>query len=163
MALFGLGKKRLQVRAPFAGDIVRLEEVADPVFSGGMLGPGFALVPPPDAALLTVAAPVAGKLVKVFKTGHAFAIVTDAGVEVLVHIGLDTVARKGAGFEALAATGDRVAAGAPVIRVDAADIRAAGCDLVTPVVFTKRGQVAEVAPASGPIGAGEVVCTVTLA
>ncbi len=162
MALFGSRRKRLELLAPFAGEVVTLDEVPDPVFSGRMLGDGFALRPAADATSLSVVAPVAGRLATVFKTGHAFALVTPEGVEVLVHIGLDTVERKGAGFKALAATGDTVERGAPVVVVDAAALRAAGYDLVTPVAFTKKGQVDSITPARGPVASGAVACTATL-
>ncbi|MDO5534317.1 MAG: glucose PTS transporter subunit IIA [Propionibacteriaceae bacterium] len=163
MAFFGLGKKKVELLAPFAGEVVALDEVPDPVFSGRMLGDGVALRPAEDATVVTVVAPVAGRLVKVFKTGHAFALVTPEGVEVLVHVGLETVERKGEGFDTIAATGDEVAAGDPVVSVDVASLRAAGYNLITPVVFTKRGQVASVDVHAGVRSVGETVGTATLA
>lgn len=158
MALFGFGRKKVDLLAPFEGQIVGLDDVPDPVFSGRMLGEGFAVVPDDDAATCEVVAPCAGKLMKVFKTGHAFALVSDEGLEVLVHIGLETVEMKGEGFEALAATGDHVEAGQPVIRVDLTKVRAAGRNPITPVVCTNAKQVAELAIT----GSAEQAATVTL-
>lgn len=155
-------KKKVEVAAPFAGTVVPVTEVPDPVFSQKMLGDGFAVIPAEDAGTIEVGAAVAGTLVKVFGTCHAFALKTDAGVEVLVHIGLETVELAGEGFTALAATGDTVTAGQPVIRMDAAAIRAGGRNPITPVVFTKSGQVADVTLTEGDTAAGATVCTAKL-
>lgn len=156
---FGFGKKKVELLAPFDGEIVAMEQVPDQVFSEKMLGDGFAVRPSESTSSVDVVAPCAGKLVKVFGTKHAFAMVSDDGLEVLVHIGLDTVELAGEGFEALAATGDQVEAGQPVIRMDVAAVRAAGKDPVTPVVCTKKAQVAKMSLASDTSGP---VATVTL-
>lgn len=158
MGLFGFGKKKVQLAAPFPGQVVSIDDVPDPVFAGRMLGDGFAVVPGDDVAVLEVSAPCAGKLAKVFKTGHAFALVSDEGLEVLVHIGLETVELKGEGFEALAATGDHVDAGQPIIRVDLAAVRASGRNPITPVVCTKAKQVEKLEVSTS----GDATCTVTL-
>ncbi len=81
-------------------------------------------------------APASGTLVKLFEGGHAFGIETDEGVELIVHVGLDTIELRGAGFEKLATEGDRVEAGQPIVRFDLEEIRAGGYDPVTPVVVT---------------------------
>lgn len=161
--MFGFGKKKAELIAPFAGEVIEISAVPDPVFSGGMLGPGFAVIPAEDATLVEVGAPVSGRLVKVFRTLHAFGMVSDEGVEVLVHIGLETVELGGEGFEALVADGERVEAGQPVIRVDAAAVRASGRDPITPVVFSKRKQVGETSVRTGSAKAGQKVCTGVLA
>lgn len=161
--VFGFGKKRIDLHPPFAGEVVAMTEVPDPVFAQGMVGDGFAVVPDPGAEVLEVCAPASGRLLKVFGSLHAFALVTEEGLEVLVHIGLDTVELKGEGFEALAATGDTVTAGQPVVRVDAAALTAGGIRLVTPVALTKKKQVGSVKVTTGRATPASVAATVTLA
>lgn len=133
-------KTKVEIVSPFPGQIVEMTEVPDEMFSQKMLGDGFAVIPG-EGDTFEVCAPATGKLAKVFKTGHAFAMVSDDGLEILVHIGLETVELGGQGFETLKETGDHVEAGTPVIRVDAASIRQANLSLITPVVFTKGSQV----------------------
>ncbi|MDO5031887.1 N-acetylglucosamine-specific PTS transporter subunit IIBC [Corynebacterium sp.] len=130
----------LEVRAPFEGTVVDLSQVPDPTFAERMVGDGFA-VEPPATDVFDVCAPANGTITMVFKTRHAFGMKTDEGVDLLVHIGLDTVNLKGEGFTALATKGDRVSAGTPIIAVDAADLRAKGINLITPVVCPTPQQV----------------------
>jgi PTS system N-acetylglucosamine-specific IIA component len=120
----------LQVRAPFAGRAVRLADVPDEVFAQGLVGPGTAInpKPAPDDAL----APVSGLLAKLHP--HAFVVVAEGGRGVLVHLGIDTVQLRGAGFELLAKEGEPVAAGQPVVRWDPAAVAASGRSPVCPVV-----------------------------
>lgn len=131
-AASGLDAVRVDIVSPARGRLIALSEVPDPMFSGGVLGGGAAVVPSDG----DVTAPVAGVLTAVFPTGHAYGITTDDGVEVLVHIGIDTVNLKGAHFTALVAAGDRVETGAPLARVDWDAVRAAGYDITTPIVIT---------------------------
>lgn len=161
--LLGFGKKRVVLVAPFAGRVVPVEEVPDPVFSQRLLGDGYAVIPPADQATVAVVAPVSGTLTQVFDTRHAFVIESDNGLNVLVHIGLDTVELGGAGFEELARPGSRVLAGQPVIRMDLAKVRASGRNPITPVVFAEQAQVAEVKITCGEVSTPTAtVCTVTL-
>lgn len=162
--MFGLGKKKVDLVSPFAGEVVSVSAVPDPVFAQGMLGDGFAVIPPLDATVVDVVAPVGGTLKQVFPTGHAFAIKTDEGLEVLIHIGLDTVELKGEGFEALKEKGETVRAGEPIVRLDVVKVRELGRDPITPVVFTKKKQVAELKIKTGVVTDTESrVGTVTLA
>lgn len=110
--MFGF-KKASQVVAPVEGTIIPLSEVPDPVFAQGMLGEGFAV----ETAGDIVRSPVDGEIIVLFPTAHAFAVRTPKGEEVLVHIGVDTVSLKGEGFHALAAQGDQVKAGTPVVQL----------------------------------------------
>jgi PTS system N-acetylglucosamine-specific IIA component len=112
------------------GTAVGLAAVPDPVFSAGMVGPGTAIDPlrGPGKAV----APIAGKIMKLHP--HAYVIVGDDGKGVLVHLGIDTVQLKGAGFQLLAAEGDRVSAGQPVVAWDPSAIEAGGRSPVCPVV-----------------------------
>ncbi|MDR6939778.1 PTS sugar transporter subunit IIA [Arcanobacterium hippocoleae] len=139
---FGRSKK-VQLIQPFAGKIVGLSEVPDEMFAQKMLGDGFAVEPSADS--FDVVAPISGTLLKVFSSLHAFAMKSDEGLEILVHIGLETVELKGAGFTELAHTGEHVAAGTPVVHVDGAKVKAAGYNLVTPVVLTNQAQVKSIA------------------
>lgn len=156
-------KKKLELIAPFAGEVTGVDQVPDPVFGQKMLGDGFAVTPPENAETIEVLAPADGTLVQVFDTAHAFAMKTSGGIELLIHIGLDTVELKGQGMEALASAGDEVKRGQPVIRVDCPQIRAAGKQLVTPVVFTNGKQIASMNTTTGEAKSDQVVCTATLA
>ena len=106
--------------APITGRVVAMADVPDPVFSGGMLGKGCAVWP--DESV--VYAPVSGAVTVAM--GHAVGIVSDEGLEVLVHVGVDTVNMRGDGFEAFAEVGERVRVGQPLMRIDRAKIEAAG-------------------------------------
>lgn len=159
--MFGLGKKKKAVlQSPFPGTLVPIDQVADPVFSQKMLGDGFAVEPPQDAGTIDVLAPCNGRIATLVGSGHAVAIVSDQDLEVLIHVGLETVELKGEGFETLVSAGDEVATGDPLLRVDVATVRSRGCSAVTPVVCTNAAQVAEISVEEGPAGP---VAHVTLA
>lgn len=161
--MFGLGKKKVNVGAVFAGRAVPVADIPDPVFSGGMLGEGFAVVPPAEETTLEVGSPVAGTVTRVFKTGHAFVVTSREGLDVLVHIGLETVELKGQGFTILVQQGEAVDMATPIIRLDLATVRQAGLNPITPVVFATKAQVSKVETTLGTVDPGDVVATVTLA
>lgn len=121
---------QVKLRQPVAGEVVALETVPDPTFAGKVMGPGVAIEPTGD----TVVAPADATVAMVFKTGHAVALKLDDGTELLIHVGLDTVDMGGDGFETLVTKGEHVPAGTPLLRFDAAKIRAAGHPTVTPVI-----------------------------
>jgi PTS system glucose-specific IIA component len=130
--MFGLFKaKKETILSPADGDVVQLEEVPDEVFSQKMAGEGIAIVPRSN----TFVAPVAGTITKIFSTNHAFSIQTKSGLEVMVHIGLDTVALNGEGFKRLAKEGDKVSIGKPIIAADLEFIASKGKNIVTPIVL----------------------------
>lgn len=110
--------------APVTGRVVSLKEVPDPAFSEGMLGEGLGF----EAAESVVLAPVTGTVVADVKTQHALLIKNEVGVEVLVHVGVDTVSLKGNGFKALVEKGDHVKVGQPVIEFDDKLISEQGLD-----------------------------------
>jgi sugar PTS system EIIA component len=110
--------------------VVGLSGVPDAVFAQAMVGPGTAVDPP--RRRFTAASPLPGRLVKLHP--HAFVVVDDDGKGVLVHLGIDTVTLKGAGFEVLAGEGDEVSLGQPLIRWDPAEVEAGGRSPVCPVV-----------------------------
>lgn len=162
--MFGFKKKSpVTLITPFAGEVIELGGVDDPAFAQGMLGDGFAVVPPGDADTLIVRAPISGRVATVLPTAHAFGLVGDDGLEVLVHVGLDTVDLRGQGFRVLVDKGDSVTAGQPVIEVDLAVLREQGRTAVTPVVLSNKKQVAGVDVATGPAAEGAVAATATRA
>ncbi|ALJ20533.1 N-acetylglucosamine-specific PTS transporter subunit IIBC [Microbacterium sp. No. 7] len=122
--------RTVRLRQPVEGAVVALADVPDPMFASGTMGPGVAIDPSGD----TVVAPADGTVASVFPTAHAIGLRLDDGTELLIHVGIDTVGLKGTGFETLVAAGDEVAAGTPLLRFDAAAIRAAGLSAVTPVI-----------------------------
>ena len=134
--------------APVAGTATPLEKVADPVFSSGALGNGVGIVPSDGH----VRAPVAGTVVTAMDSGHAYGIRTDDGVEVLVHVGLDTVNLKGEGFSPRVGAGQRVDRGDPLVDVDLAAVRQAGYDPTTVLVVTNTASLGAVVPVvDGPV------------
>ncbi|MEV4100792.1 PTS glucose transporter subunit IIA [Nonomuraea sp. NPDC049649] len=139
------------VLAPVEGAAVGLSAVPDPVFSAGMVGPGAAIDPcrGPGAAV----APISGKIMKLHP--HAYVIVGDDGRGVLVHLGIDTVQLRGKGFRLLAAEGDRVRAGQPVVAWDPAEIEAGGRSPVCPVVALDALDGTVTALAEGAVRAGD--------
>ncbi|MCP0887167.1 glucose PTS transporter subunit IIA [Ligilactobacillus sp. WILCCON 0076] len=114
------------------GELIDLAEVHDETFASKVLGDGVALKLTSDF----ICAPANGKLVTMFPTGHAFGIVTNTGVELLVHIGIDTVNLKGEGFDVLVQQNEIVRAGQPVVRVDRAKLEKEGYDLTTMLIIT---------------------------
>ncbi|GAA3946253.1 PTS glucose transporter subunit IIA [Actinomadura viridis] len=124
-----------RVLSPIRGHAVGLAGVPDPVFAQAMVGPGTAIDPEREPG--TALAPVSGKIVKLHP--HAYVVVDDEGHGVLVHLGVDTVQLKGEGFELLAAEGDTVVAGQPLVRWNPAVIEAGGRSPVTAVVALDAG------------------------
>ncbi len=138
----------LQVFSPLDGVAKPLSDVPDPVFAGGVMGPGIAIEPSGD----TVYAPGAGTIAAAQPTGHAFGLVLDGGIELLIHVGIDTVNLKGEGFDVKVKNGDRVEVGQPLVTFDRAVIEKAGYPLITPVIVLNADQFEVV----DPIGLGEV-------
>lgn len=140
--------------APLNGTVVALEDVPDPVFSSGAVGKG-AGIEPSDGASIKVVAPADGSVVVAPSSGHAYGLALDNGLEILIHVGIDTVNLKGKGFDVKVGKGDRVKAGQTLVVVDRAVIEEAGYKLVTPVLVTNYMNFAEVEViADGSIKAG---------
>ncbi len=140
--------------APLNGTVVALEDVPDPVFSSGAVGKG-AGIEPSDGASIEVVAPADGSVVVAPSSGHAYGLALDNGLEILIHVGIDTVNLEGKGFDVKVGKGDRVKAGQTLVVVDRAVIEEAGYKLVTPVLVTNYMNFAEVEViASGDIEAG---------
>ena len=152
-------KADLTLTSPMAGTTVALSDVADEAFAAGALGPGIAVSP---AAGAVVVAPCDGKVSVAFPTGHAYGIKSASGVQVLIHIGMDTVKLEGKGFTPRVAKGDVVKRGDVLAEVDWDVIREAGYDTITPMVVTNKKKFGEITPAApGPVGISDTVVTVS--
>lgn len=136
------------ILSPVAGRLVNLEATGDPVFASRALGEGVGVVPETTGET-AVLAPVSGTLKTVARTGHAFGIKTDDGIEVLVHIGIDTVDMDGEGFAVVVAKGDRIAAGEPLATVDFGKVAAAGHSVVVVVTVVNAAELTVVTPLIG--------------
>lgn len=143
--MFGFLKKELKLIAPIDGKTIDLSAVPDPVFAEKMAGDGIAI----DSTGDTIVAPCDGTLTLIFKTNHAFAITLDNGIELLVHIGLDTVSLDGQGFERLATEGQKVKAGTPIVKLDREFIEGKGISLITPILITNVDSVKSISPIVG--------------
>lgn len=152
--MLGFGKKKnagIKIKAPISGTVVPLGDVPDPAFAGGLVGDGAAIEPQSDVVL----APCDATVAVFFPTGHAIALETQQGLELLIHIGIETVNMKGEGFEKLVAQGDTVKVGTPLIRFDREAIKRAGNPTVTPVLITNTEKIKSLKLAEGEVVAGE--------
>ena len=141
------------------GEVIALEQVKDPVFSQKMMGDGFAVEP----ANGNIVSPVSGTVSSIFPTKHALGLVTEAGLEVLVHIGLDTVSLEGKPFTVHVTEGQKVAVGDLLVTADLDAIREAGRDTSTIVVFTNADAIQSVKlEQTGSLAANTVVAKVEL-
>ena len=148
-----------EVHSVAEGQVIELEKVQDPVFSQKMMGDGFAVEP----ANGQIVSPVAGKVTSVFPTKHALGLVTESGLEVLVHIGLDTVSLEGKPFTVKVEEGQTVAAGDLLVEADLDAIREAGRATTTVVVFTNGAAIQSVTlTQTGQLPADAVVAKVEL-
>ena len=120
------------INSPLSGEVVALNEVPDPTFAKGLMGPGVAIKP--EAGLVN--APFSGKVTMLFETKHAIGLTSDQGIEILIHLGLDTVELKGEGFESLVKQGDQVVLGQPLIKFDQKLIESKHYNCITPIILT---------------------------
>lgn len=132
--------REMLLGAPVAGEIVALSEVSDPTFGEEILGKGVAIRPTSNM----VVAPCDGTVDLMFDTGHAVSIKADCGAELLIHVGLETVALSGRYFSVHAQNGDHVKAGQPLIEFDREAIASAGFDVITPIVVCNSSDFAKV-------------------
>jgi len=155
--MFGfLKRKTREVLSPVDGKVVEIERVDDEVFANKMVGDGVAVIPMSD----TFCAPIEGTVSKLFSTNHAYSIKSSKDLEVMVHIGLETVALKGQGFERLVNEGDKVKAGEPIIRVDLPYITEHAKDIVTPVIISEESDVHEIEKQIKPVKCGDLLMEV---
>ncbi|WGO82842.1 N-acetylglucosamine-specific PTS transporter subunit IIBC [Arsenophonus apicola] len=127
-----VGQTILTLVAPVSGEIYSLDEVPDEAFASRIVGDGLAIKPTNGEVL----APVAGKIVKIFATNHAFCIETHEGVEVIVHMGIDTVALKGQGCERLVAENSDVKVGQPILKLDLSYLEQHAKSMISPVIIS---------------------------
>jgi len=131
--MFGfLNRKKREIKSPIDGRVVALESVDDDVFSQLMVGDGVAIEPVGSI----FSAPIDGVVSRIFSTNHAYSIKSDKDLEVMVHIGIDTVALDGKGFERLVEQGDSVKAGDSIIRVDLDYISKNAKSIISPIILT---------------------------
>lgn len=128
------------VVSPIKGEVLNLSDIEDAAFSSGVLGQGVAIIPSDGK----VVAPVDGVVTTLFPSLHAIGILSDEGVEVLIHIGLNTVQLEGRGFEACIKQGDRITKGQTILKFDIDVIKEAGYSVVTPIVVTNSSQFLDV-------------------
>ncbi len=159
--MFGLFKKKQvgpqknRLVAVADGKVIPMEQVNDPVFSGKLMGDGVAVIPTGN----TVVAPCDGKVTMIAETSHAFGMECDNGLELLVHIGIDTVSLGGKGFTVLGKADTHVEAGTPIITFDPEVVRAAGLDLTIPVVILEDSgkEIVMSYPANAKAGVSSVM------
>ena len=151
---------RITLTAPLSGPLVPIERVPDPVFAQKMVGDGIS-IDPLDQCLR---APCDGQIIQLHPAGHAVTVATPQGIEVLMHIGLDTVGLKGSGFTPKVKAGDAVKTGDALIDFDADYVATHAKSLLTQIVITNSERVAAFAPRSGAVTAGrDVILELTLA
>lgn len=138
--------------SPITGEVVALEQVPDEAFASKAVGDGIAVKPTDNI----VVAPAAGTVVKIFNTNHAFCTETDNGAEIVVHMGIDTVALEGKGFKRLVEEGAQVKAGEPITEMDLAFLNANARSMISPVVCSNSDDYsALVIQATGNVVAGQ--------
>ena len=140
--LFGKQEEQvheLVLNSYMKGKVVDITEVPDPVFAQKMMGDGFAIIPE-EGKLIS---PVAGEIIQVFPTKHAFGI-KSGDIELLIHVGLETVAMKGEGFEVAVSAGDRVEVGQTLLTYDLELVKEKAKDIITPCVVTNMDAVASI-------------------
>jgi len=155
--MFGFLKRKIrEIKAPVDGQVVELQNVDDEVFSQKLAGDGVAIIPVSES----FTAPIDGVVSKIFPTNHAYSIKSDKDLEVMVHIGLDTVALNSEGFERIANEGDVVRSGDEIIRVDLAYLREHAKDIITPVVILDESDVTTIEKKIGIVKTNDFIMEV---
>ncbi|WP_163580631.1 PTS sugar transporter subunit IIA [Gracilibacillus saliphilus] len=134
--LFKKPSTTVQIKAPITGEILPLEKVPDPVFSQKMMGEGVAIIPNKE----NIVAPVEGTIIQIAPSKHAIGLKTTNGIEILIHVGLETVSLDGKGFHVLVKEEDRVSVGDRLMAVDLGYIRNKVDHIITPMVITNSNQ-----------------------
>ena len=154
--MFGFKKKGIVISSPLDGEVIAVSKLSDPVFKEDLLGRGIAIKP--DSGC--VKSPAKAVVSQMFDTGHAVSLLTDSGVELLIHIGIDTVKLKGAHYTKCKSNDENVELGDVLIEFDAAAIAADGYDTVTPVVVCNHFEFSEIVFApEGRIKTGDPLIT----
>ena len=150
--------EKMTVMAPIDGKVIPLEQIPDETFATAILGPGCGIEPTGD----TVYAPFDGTITQVASTLHAIGITSDDGIELLIHVGIDTVKLDGVPFTAHVKEGDRVQAGDLLIEFDRQAILDAGYDLATPIIISNSDDYREIdTVASSAVEAGQPLLSVS--
>ena len=151
--------KTIELVSPITGNILPMEEVPDKVFSDKMMGDGLAIEPSEGKIL----SPVDGTIVTIFPTNHAIGLESKEGLEILIHIGLDTVELQGEGFNRIIEEGQKVKKGDLLMEFDIEKIQVAGKSTITPIVITNMDKIQKIEKNSGAVVAGsEILFTVEL-
>lgn len=145
--------KGIELCSPMTGEAVDLSQVPDPVFAEKMVGDGIAIIPTEDI----VVAPCDGKIAQIFPTNHAIGIEATSGLDLLIHIGIDTVDLKGDGFKRLVEEGDMVKKGQPILEVDVKRVKELGKPLTSPFVITNVDELEFKKRTTGKVEAGKTV------
>lgn len=147
--MLNLFKKEMNIKllAPMTGEIIELENVPDEVFASKMIGEGLAINPYDNEIL----SPCDGKVVQLFPTKHAIGIETKEGLEILIHIGIDTVVLNGNGFKSFVSQGDRVFAGDKLLEIDLDYISKNAKSTITPILITNMDKVKELSISKGNV------------
>jgi len=143
--LFGKKETLIDLIAPITGKVVKMEDVPDPVFSQKMMGDGMAIEPTEGV----VVSPVHGEIVQIFPTNHAVGLRTQSGLEILIHIGMETVAMNGEGFKSHVAQGDKVKAGDKLVTFDLELVKEKAESTISPIVITNFDVVDSLTKAEG--------------
>lgn len=144
------------ISAPGNGEIMPLTAVPDQVFADKLMGDGIAFVPKDDV----IVSPITGTVKTIFPTLHAIGLETPEGLEVLIHIGIDTVKLEGQGFESLVTTDDNVEVGQPLIKIDLDYIQAHAPSIITPIVITNLTNQTLTIESAQPVTVGQTIITV---
>ncbi|WDU82795.1 PTS sugar transporter subunit IIA [Caloramator sp. Dgby_cultured_2] len=157
--MFGLfSKRQMEIKSPIKGKVIDVSQVPDEVFSSKMVGDGFAIDPKDN----TIYSPVEGEIIQVFPTGHAIGIKTKEGLEILIHIGIDTVELKGKGFVTFVNEGDYVRVGDKLITFDLELIKNKAKSTIIPVLITNMEKVKEMNVNFIDAEEGDVIANVRL-
>lgn len=143
--MFDARARTAVLSAPIAGEVIPLSEVRDQMFAKGLLGRGVAIKPTGNR----VVAPSDGKIEAIFPTGHAVAVHTDEGLDVLIHVGLETMRLNGRHFKVNASVGDMVSKGDVLIEFDGEGIVADGFDLTVPILICNSAEYASIKGCEG--------------
>lgn len=152
--------KSVLIKMPFEGEVVDLKTVPDQVFSQKMLGDGFAILP--KVGINTICSPCDGQLIQIFPTNHAIGIQSSDGIEMIIHVGIDTVELKGEGFERLLEPPCTIKTGEALLNFNSDTITALNKATITPVVFTEMESIKTITVHYGVLKRGDVVCKITL-
>lgn len=157
--MLGFKSKKVIIPSPLDGKVIDIKKLSDPVFSDDILGKGIAVMPESEQ----IVAPTDALVTMMFDTGHAVSLETDSGVELLIHVGIDTVKLKGTHYTICKNTDENVKAGDVLMKFDAKAISSEGYEIVTPVVVCNPDKFKSVSFApEGLIKAGEPLITLKI-